>query len=170
MFLGWHVDFSSIVRHSPIHEQWENARPLLGIRVDLVRDQIGLDRVQTYLVKDQVVLVCDQVNPSLLGKPRQYDVDSAMVLSWGYGQLGSGLGRLGQGPSRLDHGSSDLDQVQVDDVTYSCSQSSRWILWSCLKGLSTPWKEDIDTWPTVWVSDIDLRGARCPHHRHEYIP
>ena len=53
------VDFSSIMRHSPSHGQWENARPLSRIRVDLVKDQIGLDRVQTYLVRDQVVLVCD---------------------------------------------------------------------------------------------------------------
>ena len=64
------VDFSSIEMHSPIHGQWENARPLSKIRVDLVRDQIGLDRVQTDLVKDQVVLIRDQVNPSLLGKLR----------------------------------------------------------------------------------------------------
>ena len=40
-----YVDFSSIVRHSPSHGQWENAGPLSGIRVDMVRDQIGLDRV-----------------------------------------------------------------------------------------------------------------------------
>ena len=46
------VEFSSIVRHSPSHGQWENARSLSGIRVDLVRDQ-------TDLVKDQVVLVRD---------------------------------------------------------------------------------------------------------------
>ena len=55
----WIVDFSSIVRHSPSHGQWQNARPLSGIRVDLVRDQIGLDRAQTDLVKDQVVPVRD---------------------------------------------------------------------------------------------------------------
>ena len=84
------VEFCSIVRHSPSHGQWENARPLSGIRVDLVMNH--------------VVLVRDQVNPSLLGKSR-YDVvvlvylgikgnpqirtrhDSAMVLSWGYRQL-----------------------------------------------------------------------------------
>lgn len=53
------VDFGSIVRHSPSHGQWENVGPLSGIRVDLVRDQIGLDRVQTDLVEDQVVLVYD---------------------------------------------------------------------------------------------------------------
>ena len=53
------ADFSNIVRHSPSHEQWENARPLSGIRVDLGRDQIGLVKNQTDLVKDQVVLVCD---------------------------------------------------------------------------------------------------------------
>ena len=54
-----YVDFSSIVRHSPNHGQWENVGPLLGIRVDLVKDQIGLDRVQIDLVRDQVVLVRD---------------------------------------------------------------------------------------------------------------
>ena len=54
-----HVDFGSIVRHSPNHGQWENTGPLSGIRVDLVRDQIGLDRVQADLVRDQVVLVRD---------------------------------------------------------------------------------------------------------------
>ena len=32
------VDFSSIVRHSPSHGQWENAGPLSWIRVDLVKD------------------------------------------------------------------------------------------------------------------------------------
>ena len=53
------VDFSSIVRHSPSHGQWENVGPLSWIRVDLVRDQIGLDRVQIDLVEDQVVLVFD---------------------------------------------------------------------------------------------------------------
>ena len=53
------VDFSSIVRHYPNHGQWENAGPLLGIRVDLVRDQIDLDRVQIDLIEDQVVLVRD---------------------------------------------------------------------------------------------------------------
>lgn len=60
------VDFSSIVRHSPSHGQWENARPLSWIRVDLVRDQIDLDMVQIDLdmvqidlIEDQVVLVCD---------------------------------------------------------------------------------------------------------------
>lgn len=53
------VYFSSIVRHSPSHGKWENAGPLLGIRVDLVRDHIGLDNVQTDLVKDEVVLVHD---------------------------------------------------------------------------------------------------------------
>ena len=45
--------------NTPNHGQWENVGPLSGIRVDLVRDQIGLDRVQTDLVRDQVVLVCD---------------------------------------------------------------------------------------------------------------
>lgn len=45
------------MRHSPSHGQWENAGPLSGIRVDLVRDHIGLDRVQIDLVEDQVVLV-----------------------------------------------------------------------------------------------------------------
>lgn len=54
------VDFSSIVRHSPNHGQWENAGPLSWIRVDLVRDQIDLDMVQMDLIEeDQVVLVCD---------------------------------------------------------------------------------------------------------------
>ena len=53
------VDFGSIVRNYPNHGQWENARPLSGIRVDLVRDQIGLDRVQIDLVEDQVVIVYD---------------------------------------------------------------------------------------------------------------
>ena len=53
------VDFSSIVRHSPSHGQWENTGPLSGIRIDLVRDQIGLDRVQIDLVMDEVVLVRD---------------------------------------------------------------------------------------------------------------
>ena len=54
------VDFSSIVRHSPSHGQWEDARPLSWMRVDLVRDQIDLDMVQMDLIEeDQVVLVCD---------------------------------------------------------------------------------------------------------------
>ena len=54
------VDFSSIVRHSPSHGQWENAGPLSWIRVDLVGGQIDLERVQMDLIEeDQVVLVCD---------------------------------------------------------------------------------------------------------------
>ena len=54
------VEFSSIVRHSPSHGQWENAGPLSWMRVDLVRDQIDLDMVQIDLIeKDQVVLVRD---------------------------------------------------------------------------------------------------------------
>lgn len=72
-----------------------------------------------------------------------------LVLSWSYpvdeNNLVSGPSGLGHGPSRLDHGSSDLDWVEVDDGTYSCSQSSRWTLWSCLQGLATPWWEDIVT-------------------------
>ena len=47
------------------------------------QDQIDLDMVQMDLIEDQVVLVHDQVNPSLLGKPRQNDAGSVMVLSWG---------------------------------------------------------------------------------------
>ena len=46
------VEFSSILRHSPSHGQWENARPLSGIKVDLVKDHIDL-------VRNQVVLVWD---------------------------------------------------------------------------------------------------------------
>lgn len=46
------VEFCSIVRHSPSDGQWENAWPLSGIRVNLVRDQMDL-------VKDEVVLVQD---------------------------------------------------------------------------------------------------------------
>ena len=54
------VDFSSIMRHSPSHGQWENGGPLSWIRVDLVRDQIDLDMVQMDLIEeDQVVLVHD---------------------------------------------------------------------------------------------------------------
>ena len=47
------------MRHSPSNGQWENAGPLSGIRVDLIKDQIGLDRVHIDLVEDQVVLVHD---------------------------------------------------------------------------------------------------------------
>ena len=92
------------MRHSPSHRQWENAGPLFGIRVDLVRDQIDL-------VRDQVVLVRDWENPSLLGKPR-YNAAvlipgiKRMTLPWSYpGDMdkpGLGLGRLGLGPSNLD--------------------------------------------------------------------
>ena len=39
------VDFSNIVMHSPSHGQWENAGPLSWISVNLVKDQIVLDRV-----------------------------------------------------------------------------------------------------------------------------
>ena len=53
------VEFSSIMRHSPNHGQWENAWPFFGIRVDLVRDQTDLVRDQVDLVRDQVVLVRD---------------------------------------------------------------------------------------------------------------
>ena len=54
------VDFSSIVRHSPSHGQWENVGPLSWKRVDLVRDQIDLDMVQMDLIEEnQVVLVRD---------------------------------------------------------------------------------------------------------------
>lgn len=58
------------MRHSPHHGQWENAGPLSWIRVDLARDQIDMGMVQMDLIEDQVVLVRDYVNPSLLGKPR----------------------------------------------------------------------------------------------------
>ena len=54
------VDFSSIMRHSPSHGQWENAGPLSWIRIDLVKEQIDLDMVQMDLIEeDQVVLVLD---------------------------------------------------------------------------------------------------------------
>ena len=54
------VDFSSIIRHSPIHGQWENVGPLSWIRVDLVGGQIDLDMVQMDLIEEnQVVLVRD---------------------------------------------------------------------------------------------------------------
>jgi hypothetical protein len=46
------VEFCSIVRNSPSHGQWENAWPLSGIRVDLVRDEIDLVRDQVVLVRD----------------------------------------------------------------------------------------------------------------------
>ena len=60
LWRGENIEFSSIVRHSPSHGQWENARPLSWIRVDLVRDQIDLDMVQMDLIEeDQVVLVRD---------------------------------------------------------------------------------------------------------------
>ena len=57
---GPSVDFSSIVRHSPSHGQWENAGPLSWMRVDLVGGKIDLDMVQMDLIEeDQVVLVRD---------------------------------------------------------------------------------------------------------------
>ena len=46
------VEFCSIVRHSPNHGQWENAWPLSGIRVNLVKDQMDLVRDLVVLVRD----------------------------------------------------------------------------------------------------------------------
>ena len=51
------------MRHSPSHGQWENTGPLSWKMVDLIRDKIDLDKVQ-------IDLTDDQVNHSLLGKPR----------------------------------------------------------------------------------------------------
>ena len=46
------VDFSSIVRHSPNHGQWENAGPLSWIRVDMVEK--GTIRLQYVPTEEQI--------------------------------------------------------------------------------------------------------------------